>query len=252
MTRDVDNRVRVSVVRASGQSFDVLARRAGGRFELLPMEDDAGLPRLVIGEEVSLHGAARDGSIVEQPASVVDSRSHLAVVTPSGQRRRHQRSHARASVGDVEMQLDEFVDAVSFDDDSQVQEQPARELVARVLDISAGGARIEHDGPPLTVGSLWHVATELAFDDGETITIEQVAEVRWALDADGHGHGPGPGSASGDDDATGQDGRGVAGLRFLGIRPGLEEAVERWVAQHDGGPGAQHRDDPDGGVDPAG
>lgn len=269
MAGGVDPLIRVTVGRAGGDEFDALSRHEGGTIQLLPIAGE--LPAVDPGEQLALRRPVLNDATYEEPVVVLGRGSGGSVlVRLAGHRRRHQqRDHVRVDTSLQMMELEEVVDEI--DDRGRIARQTwsdedtggrveARRLSARVLDLSAGGARIEHPGDPLGVGTLWHVRTILSFDDGSELELTQVAEIRWALDPNrprpatgeprvaGDGSAdtdptprPGPTTAATDAPAThttdgGEDETidpepAVAGLRFLGVRPGLEESVTRWVFQ---------------------
>lgn len=257
MAGGVDPLIRVTVARVDGHEFDALSRHNGGTIQLLPVAGE--LPGVDPGEHLALRRPVANDATYEEPVVVLGRTADGSVVVKlAGHRRRHQqRDHVRVDTSLQMMELEEVVDEIDHRGRIVRQTVPgeesgveARRLTARVLDLSAGGARIEHPGDPLGVGTLWHVRTQLSFDDGRELEVTQVAEVRWALDpnrsqladrgtASANGDAP-DGDRSGATDRTG-DGDDtdieeeaeptVAGLRFLGVRPGLEESITRWVFQ---------------------
>ena len=235
MTGGVDPLVRVTVARGDGDEFPALTRRSGSRIELLP--DDRDLPRLDVGEELGLKRPVAHDAMYEEPVVVIGRQGTggAVLLEPAGERRRHQqREYVRTSAFDLRMGLQEVVTDV---DDANADESAGpRALDATVVDISAGGARIEHQGEPLPGGTLWQVTTELDFEDGSRLPVDVVAEVRWAYDPDAAAsafadEAPAPDATDDDEDATEDPGRAVAGLRFVATPPGMESSITRWVFQ---------------------
>lgn len=205
-----DPPVRVAVSQpATGREFPALVRRRRDHHELLPVDGGA-LPELLPGEWLVLRRPVADDALYEQPVLITAAPPATAtvVVAADGEpQRRQQRDHVRVPVSRLDMALDPL-------DPPDVPADPAA-VSARLVDLSAGGARVAHPGPALPAGSLWRARTVLDGPDGTPVPLDQSAEVRWS-------------AAGGDDDADGHD-DAVTGLRFLGVSARDERGVTRWV-----------------------
>lgn len=222
MSGGVDPLIRVTVARADGRQFAAYTRARGRQLEVLPVE--GALPSFAEREELRLMRPVAGDAMYEEPVTVVGPSGGgggAVIVELAGDRRRHQqRDHVRVATTRLTIAIEGPADA----------DEPRR-VTARVLDLSAGGARVEHDGEPLGVGSRWRVTAELEYDDGRALPLEQDAEVRWEVV-------PEPADDERDDeerpaeDAVDDDADPVrAGLRFLAVRPATEESLTRWVFQ---------------------
>lgn len=226
MSDGVEPLIRVTVARSEGGELEVFSRRHGQRIELLPIAGR--LPRYEAGERLSLRRPVAGDATYAEPVVVSRADADSALVTLAGERRRHQqREHVRVDTPQLTMRLIETPD----DDAEDGDDSDPRELDARVLDLSAGGARVEHVGPPLQRRSLWTAQATLTYEDGRELGLDQVVEVRWSVAPDGTGEDADESDSSEDDQDEAVHGRALAGLRFTSMRPVLEESVTRWVFQ---------------------
>lgn len=233
MSQGADPLIRVTVARADGDELEVFTRRQGQRIELLPITGR--LPAYEVGERLSLRRPVADDAMYAEPVVVTRAHADSVAVELAGERRRHQqRAHVRVDTPQLRMVLSEVVDE---------GEDDPREMEVRVLDLSAGGARVEHEMPPMSRRSSWRARTSVTYDDGRELELDQVVEVRWTLapddwagdapdEPDDDGSDESGDTDGSDDDRRGAvEGRALAGVQFADMQPALEESVTRWVFQ---------------------